>query len=320
MKPLIVRSVILLTIVYGLYWSYLEFCPTFYNEATNNRWHFLKTTFEEKQNYAHCSTLFLGDSRLNAGVVFRDIDSSFNVSAGGASSIEMYFILKKYLESYPAPQKIVLSQSPRFFKELFAFWGYAVRNDFFEKRELDEIFTAAELLQDTILGTCPRGQAWLFKLKYFKYYQPDLRASRIFFGKKRNRKMTTSMIVERGRRPHPLRYQSHSGLNYETRYDSFEPSPLLDLYFDKLLELCQKHSIEVVFLNMPMNESSFKKLSPSFKSGFSSYLEQKSKSYSHVLFETNLYAWPDSMFGDPSHLHMKGAKFFTDSLKVKLGF
>lgn len=318
MSKFIFRSISLLLLFYTLYWCYLHYLPSYYNSATNNRWHFLKETLTTQQQYATQPILFVGDSRLNAGVDFIQIDSCFNLSAGGISPIEMYYIVKKYLTVYPAPKKIVLSQSPRFFTELFSLWKFAVRNRFFSEQELAEIFTTAAQTNDSLIGTLPEYQSLLFTLKYFEYYQPDLRASRIFFGKKRNDKMNAYMLYNKGKRPHQLHHKKSSGLNYEATMEDFSPSPLLDYYFDKLLQLCHEQAIEVHFVNMPMNASSYRKLPAPLKVKFENYLRTKNKRYPNMHFDTRLSAWPDSMFGDPSHLHSVGAKYFTDSLLIQL--
>lgn len=317
MSKFIIRSISLLFLFYTLYWCYLHYLPSYYNSATNNRWGFLKETLTTQQKYAAQPILFIGDSRLNAGVDFIQIDSCFNLSAGGISPIEMYYIVKKYLTVYPAPKKIVLSQSPRFFTELFSLWKFAVRNRFFTKQELTEIFTSSVQTNDTLIGSFPEYQSLLFTLKYFEYYQPDLRASRICFGKKRNNKMNAYMLYNKGKRPHPLYLKKSSGLNYEASMKNFRPSPLLNYYFDKLLQLCHQHAIQVHFVNMPMNASSYSKLSAPLKMQFENYLRAKNKHYPNMQFDTKLYAWPDSLFGDPSHLHSFGSKHFTDSLLIQ---
>ncbi len=61
--------------------------------------------------------LFLGDSRLISGIDMKLLQQHHpftfsNLSLGGASFLESYYLLKYYLENHPAPRAVVLSFVP----------------------------------------------------------------------------------------------------------------------------------------------------------------------------------------------------------------
>lgn len=300
--------------LYLLWVLYIETMPIYYNRPTNTRWYFLKESLDGKYKIPEANKIFLGESRLNAGIDFTKIDSAYSFASGGSTPVEMYYILKKYLRNYPKPDTVFLSISPRFFSEIFAFWHFAVRNNLISNADINEIFSEKEK-QDTVLGSFAEADYYLYKADYLGYYQDDVLYNYAFAGYKKNKNLIAEMQKMRGGRPHPGLKDSCSALNYETNYFDFKPAPLLVNYFSKILSLCKEKNIKLIFFSMPMNKSSFKALNPQFIQEYQQFMKKYSKEFPEFEISDSLYSYPDNCFGDASHLNSKGKKHFTKQFK-----
>ena len=152
-KKLIKRILLVIMPIYILWFLYTEYMPMYYNRPTNTRWMFIKKNLENKEQIPKVNKLFLGESRLNAAVDFTKISNSYSFASGGSGPIEMYYVLKKYIENYSKPDTIFLSISPRFLTEIFAFYPYAVRNNFISicPARPEQLFDLVSSLQNTYI-------------------------------------------------------------------------------------------------------------------------------------------------------------------------
>ncbi|NPA67764.1 MAG: hypothetical protein GXO50_04055 [Chlorobi bacterium] len=297
--------------LYLLWFFYIEYFPLYYNRPTNTRWYFLKESLEGNYKIPKVNKIFLGESRLNAGLDYTKISGSYGFASGGSTPVEMYYVLKKYLKKYPKPDTVFLSVSPRFFCELFAFWHFAVRNNFISTSDFKEIISEKSMRTD-VLGDFPRFKFFLYKADYLTYYQDDVLYNNVFSGYEENKKLIEKMQEMKGGRPHPGLKDSCSALNYETGYDNFMPDKLLVNYFDKILGTCKTNNIMLIFFSMPVNKSSFDALSPKFVSGYEKFMKKYANKYPGFIISDSLYAYPDKFFGDASHLNIKGRELFTE--------
>ncbi len=309
-KTLLKKVLLLIVPVYAVWVLYIEYMPMYYNRPTNTRWFFIKESLSGKYKIPKVNKVFLGESRLNAGIDITKIPASYSFASGGSSPVEMYYILEKYIQNFSKPDTVFLSVSPRFFCEIFAFWHYGVRNGVVSDNDFREIISLKEK-KDTVLGSFPRLKFFLYKADYLSYYQSDIHYNYVFAGYKKNKMLIDTIMKMQGGRPHSGLKDSCSELNYETRYTHFFPSPLLKLYFEKTLLLCEKNKIKLIFFSMPMNKSSFKELSPSFVSDYSRFMKEYKKLFPAFNISDSLYFYPDRYFGDASHLNKKGKTLFT---------
>ena len=189
-------------------------------------------------------------------------------------------MLKKYIQNYPIPDTVFLSISPRFLSEKFAFWDYAVRNDFFTTNEFLKIWNKSNQLEnDTLLNYCSICKFALYKLNFISFFQADFFNNRIFFGGKANNQMITWILYNNGQRLHPNLKVSCSELNYETNYKHFIPSELIDFYLNELLKLCEANNIFLIFDFMPMNKASEKELNKQFVKEYQQYIQEYQSKY-----------------------------------------
>ena len=310
----------IIVITYFTVFVYIEFFPLNYNNINNTRWYVTKKILDKEYNLSDSSIniLFLGESRVNAGINLKKINHSWSFASGGSTSIEMYFLLEKYLQNYQKPDTVFLSISPRFLSEKLAFWDYAVRNDFYTNSEFIEIWKKSNQLEnDTLLNYCSICKFALYKLNFISFYQSDFFNNRIFFGKKANNQMITWILYNNGQRLHPNLKISCSELNYETKYEHFTPSELIDYYFNELIKLCEINNIFFIFDFMPMNKASEKELNKQFVKEYQEYIQKYQLKYPKYIISDTLIFYDNSFFGDRSHLNQEGQKKYTDYFKNK---
>ena len=307
-----IRFFLIIIGVYATVAFYIQFFPLNYNNPNNTRLWLVNKTLEKKYDLSDSivNNLFVGDSRLNAGLDYCKIENSWSFGIGGATPIEIYYLLNKYLAVYDKPETIFVSISPRFMTEIFAFWDLAVKNNFFSNKEFHEIVRNSEKYNDSI--KFKRTKFLLYNLNFPTFYQEDLRNNLIFFVKEQNQQLIEYIMNNRGRRPHPNLKNTCSELNYEAKnMTKYTPLPIFDLYFDKIFELCKKEKIMCIFISMPMNETSFDNLDFGFVADYHDYMTQKQMSFPQFLISDSLYSFSDSLFGDASHLNSAGTEIFT---------
>jgi len=311
-KNIIKKALLLVLPIYLLWFLYIEFMPMYYNSANNTRWYFIKKSLEKEYVIPQSKILFLGESRVNAGLDFTKIPNSYSFASGGATPLEMFYILGKYLEEYQKPDTVYLSISPRFLSETFAFHPYVLRNNLLTYSNMSEICKNLKSTEnDTTLGSFTRLKFFLNKLNYLEYYQTDVLKSHVLGSYDENVELINEMIDMKGGRVHPNLKDSCSLLNYETKYKHFVPSPLLTNYFNKILILCKEEDIVLNFFFMPMNESSYNNLKPAFVKEYKSFIKTYKKHYPKFNISDSVYSYSDNYFGDASHLNLKGKELFT---------
>jgi hypothetical protein len=310
-KKIVFKGLVLIIPLYILWFFYIERFPMYYNSPNNTRWYFISKTLKKEIIIPKSEILFLGDSRVNAGINFNNITGAYSFAAGGATCIEMYYILKKYTEQYHPPKSVYLSISPRFFSETYAFYSYAVRNKLLSFSDMKEISKIYEK-NDTTLRRTPLINFILYRLNYPEYYQSDVMKNYVFAAYSENKKMINEMIDLKGGRFHTGLKDSCSDLNYETKYMHFIPSEIITVYFEKIINLCSEKNIEFCFFSMPMNESSYRKLNTNFLNEYTNFINEYKNNYPEFRISDSLYSMPDVFFGDDSHLNLRGKNYFTN--------
>ena len=318
LKKILFRVGILLVPIYILWWGYIEYFPINFYSPTSTRWYFVKNSLTEDAKLPSVNKLLIGESRMNAAINFNKIPNAYSFASGGSTPIEMFYVWKKYNLHNPAPDTVFISVSPRFLIECFSFWPFAVKSGFFNLSEINEITEQYHKnSNDTVLGSFPKCKFLLYKLNWPTYYQNDLRKNYLIKAKAKNNAMLNDMKQRNGGRFHEGLKKTCSKLNKETGYKKFSPSPLLDFYFKKILSSIETQNTQLIFLFMPMNESSHQALYPKFIEEYEKYMFNVQKQFPEFRITHHIYSYPDSLFGDESHLNERGKVIFTDSLIAK---
>ncbi len=336
-KKLLITILFLAITVKLTFYLYLSNFQEYYCTANIMRWLFLKEIKEGKISIKKSKILFLGDSRLNTGVKNENIKNSYMLASGGATSIEMYYLLNSLLRTNYTPDTLFLSLSPRSFVEAFAFWDLSVKNEFFKVNEIDSVLKYSEILDNNILlktgmpdiadpgikqeykriYLSPELNYLTYKYKYIGHYQADVKYNIMNFSNAKYKTAKTEMMKLKGRRVYRTLKDSCSELNFETGLSEFIVNPLLDFYFREILDLCREKDMYLIFDFLPMNISSEKKLSEDFITDYKRYIHLISREYPEFSVTDTMYFYSDSLFGDPSHLNTRGMNKFTEYIEGK---
>ncbi|MDD2477053.1 MAG: hypothetical protein PHI32_14245 [Dysgonamonadaceae bacterium] len=187
------------------------------------------------------SEVYLGDSRVRYAIDDRMLDNSLNLGNSSESTYFSYFKLKQILKSSPSIRTVYLgfsyhNISSYYDQFIFGQYSHSISPNYFFILPLSEQY---------------RMIKWNFKrLPFFlisilksgmkNWFRKDILESR-FSNQHINKAVNSRIIDERLK----LQYYSNEELN------SF--SSLNSEYFNKIVDLCNVHQVELIILNTPMH-------------------------------------------------------------------
>ncbi len=307
--------------------GYTALFPAAYMDAEYPSWVYTKAIVSKKQPVLTGAAdeadmiLILGDSRAMADLIPRELGGSAqNLALGGATTIEMYYVLSDYLSNHDAPSTAVILFAPFHYSYMDNFWQRTVYFNYLSIPQMLEVFANAKTVSsETVL----QEHYWIDSLSYrFRLpnkYLPALINSRLYGRFDENSASYQNLCAENG---HGLfgTADGSSDLNYEVNYTEMKTSgdaALIALYFDKLLALCAEYNICAIVEQPPMNEASFEKLQESYLNEYSIYIEERQTKYPSFSINSTITCYENVFFGDASHLNEKGALSFTRDIKEK---
>ena len=266
-------------------------------------------------------TLILGDSRAMADIVPKALgDNYVNLGMGGATSVEMYYTLKHYIDNNGAPSKVFIMFAPFHYSYMD---NYKTRSLYFHHLSFVE---AAKVYRTTLTLTQDGEEESIDEvdpsyiissyLRLPNVYLPALINSKGFGRSGDNRELFAEQVENRG---HALygKLDYCDDLNYEANYTEMRRGRehrLITRYFSMLLKLCTDNDIETVVLQAPMNEASYHELKESYVNEYQSYMRQFATDNKKVDFELDIPCYDNACFGDSSHLNERGADVYTGEL------
>ena len=314
-------------ILKGLIFTILLSPLTFVYLDLENEQNVIKMTMDYAFHQAKTSSsiqddiVFLGDSRLISGI---DMDylqgkRSFeftNLSIGGSSFLESYYLLKYYLETHPKPKTVFLSYVPsiHFFKP--SILGHFGLPSVFQLHPLDLIESGQ--LSNYFVNNLNRNKDYLWRLMKTAVHQDTLRINRPFpfFGG------TTALEIKEI-------YTSHHGFviwaRSQTQVDQHrEPfywdreakeqnkkiDPVEKKYFTRIISLCNQHHIQTACILMPIHESS----EDIYKSYVYPIWMEYIDSLPIQILDCQPKYWKYTDFVDPSHLNQTGRRRYNEYL------
>lgn len=263
-----------------------------------------------KQNDEKQDLIMIGDSRAKAGFIpnINKSVKSLNLAVGGGTPVEGYYILKKYIENNPAPNKIIISYGPFHLDGQDCYWDRTVKFDFMEKNDYIEVENLALLIKD--FKTLGSGKTYTDYLSPIKFVS-DLKNGIIGIRWSRNQSVLSEGYISKGHYYFGTA-KFADGLNSETSQNNFIESPLINIYFKKLLDLARQNNIQIYYYTMPFNEASFKKGKEQYRNEYTNYLKDIAMLFDIKMCNQLTYMSNDN-FGDPSHLYY-GAKTTTKEI------
>lgn len=271
--------------------------------------------------------LILGDSRAAVGILPERLPvRATNLAVGGGKPVEALAALRRALACPDAPAGVLLSLDPGHLMRPDLFWERSVRYGLVGVDDLRELAALSAETGDWSVHEArqvdrlpPALRAWLYQLRFPPYYFNSVLRSGLFLRWPANHAAYRRGIASRGQYYFGDAAGS-DGIALDATLPGFQPTPVLDAAFDRLLAVLGERGIPAWFVPIPVNEATWRATSPDVAAGFDTWLRAKAMRF--PLFEVVPVAdpwWPNAWFGDAfAHLNPAGAARFSEALATRL--
>lgn len=277
------------------------------------------------ENTDYNRVLIIGDSRAKACFKPEELgDDVYNISLGGISPVESYYMLREYLEHHDAPDYLFLAYAPVHQcqvakdSEDYVLWNRCIyfhtfyQQDFFEIKKTAAAFENTEIIDREHFFS----EYMMYRLYLPNKYGTALKKS-LF--ENRYRINTEKYVQMEAQRGYSLFGTSgvNGGLNAEAKLSDFAAADLVQYYYEKIFDLCRENDIQAIVEQPPMTETSYYVITQDFRIHYDSYLSELAEKYPEVWINRQSIMLSDSLFGDIDHLNDDGAGVFSDILKKR---
>lgn len=277
------------------------------------------------KNHDNNRVLILGDSRAKASFV-PDIlgEDVYNLSLGGISPVESYYMLKEYLENHDAPEYLILAYGPLHLcrseenDENFVFWKRCIYFHTFNQKDFFELAKNRNNFENNTI--VDREHIYLEYAMYKSYfpnkYGAALKKAFITNRYRVNQEKYDLMVAQRGYSLFGTEGEN-GGLNGEAKKDDFESSDMIDYYLNAIFDICREYHIQVILEQLPMTETSYNVISDEFFEHYRNYLFDVAQKNPDIWINPNVEMYSNSLFGDIDHLNTEGATMYSNIIKER---
>ena len=267
----------------------------------------------EAKDTRYYSALILGDSSANAAYLPEYLsEGTMNLSLGGTTAAENYYVLVNWLENHEAPKTVFLSFMDYHMLYDNMFYERTVYSHLLKPEQEREILQAAETYGEENIA-CENARLKLFEYDHWlpNYYLPALLNAGFTGRRESNQIAYDSINLHRG---------AYIGLTPDLYsdtdaniYDSYSVNPFFDYYYRKILDLCKEHAIHAVIVSLPKTGNSV--LLDSFRSARDGYYEALCAEYPTASYEAEVDTLPTWMFHDWEHVNLYGAITWSNHMR-----
>lgn len=269
----------------------------------------------------------VGDSRAAAGIVPALLPmTATNLAVGGGKPVEALAALRRAVACPTPPRLVLISFDMSHFVRPDLFWERSARFGWLDAAELETLRRDSVRLHDMSLwdeaandGLPPPLRGALTAARFPPLYFGSLAKGGIFLRLGRNQAALQATLDARGYYSFGTEPGSET-VAFEGSLNSFTPSPVLDEYFKRMLELLAAHKIPAAFVVLPVNDATFSAVRSDVRDAFASYLADYASRFPGFRIDGPVLPhWPGWYFGDAfSHLNHAGAVRFSQELAARL--
>ena len=287
---------------------------------------------DTQRNFAEndCSynrVLIIGDSIAQSAYFPCDLSAdTYNLGIGNATPVDGYYRLCEYLENHPRPEFIFCSYSPSELIQQNGFWSTTMYERGITLKQALAIVTDAKNFSPD--SGILRDNMQLQVLAYQYGFHIDS-VKLVLNGILKNATQETCyenycnqrewVSANRGHWKHYMAGGSGSDV-YGVVSGVFTVSQMGDCYMRKIIDLCSAQGIDLIIEIVPINESSYKTVSPEFKESYELYWGNLSSNYPDITISSEMKFYEDSFFCDSLHFNMEGTKRFSNYIREKYSY
>jgi len=306
--------------LFGLVWLWIVTMPMAFLDPEYPSWRAKQILL------ADCDLgeiLILGDSRaataiMPAGWRVR----ATNLAVGGGEPIEALAALSRALKCPIPPVRVILSLDAVHFTEPDLFWERTARFGFVDAGEIATLRDVSHALGDVSVYELRHTDglpSWLrdamVQVRFPSLYFTSLVKGGVIMRWPRNRATLAAALAARGQ------YFFGTGSGSDTvaaegHLREFRPLPVLEWYFNQILQQLDAHGIPAAFIAVPMNDATARQVAPGIGQAFRAWLAGYEARYPGFRVAGDAMPhWPDAYFGDGfAHLNRDGATRFSTGL------
>lgn len=265
--------------------------------------------------------LAAGDCLTLTSILPNKIDPKiYNMGLSGATPIDTYFLLKRYLESGKRPERVYLMFGMTHFQLADSLLGYTLP---FGVLTLSEELS---LMNDIrIYGSPEQGdphwlKTWGNSLLVFLGLDSDTAVAvrkRIFTTHHEiNEKKLKLMYMTKGQHYFPPVPETVMQPSPLTDYQHLSLDPLIHHYFLKTLNLLRDAKIETIVDFVPNNSVTYEKWVPQFHKEWQEFRQTLKRDYPEITVG-DISPYPPEFFSDYDHMNQAGAEKYSEEFRAR---
>jgi hypothetical protein len=308
-------------ILFGLTWLWIVTMPMAFLDPEYPSWR------AKQLLLSRCDLgdiLILGDSRAATAMMpARWRVRATNLAVGGGEPIDALAALDRALQCKVPPHQVILSFDAVHFTQPDLFWERTARFGFVNAREIATLREVSRGLGDVSIYELRHTDglpSWLrdamYRVRFPSLYFTSLAKGGVLLRWPRNRANLAATIAARGQ----YFFGTEAGSDIvaaDGHLTEFRPLPVLEWYFNRVLQQLAAHGIPAVFIAVPINDATANAASPGVAPAFRAWLAAYEARYPGFRVVGDVMPhWPDAWFGDGfAHLNPAGAARFSTALE-----
>ncbi|MBR0963729.1 hypothetical protein JQ554_06405 [Bradyrhizobium diazoefficiens] len=270
-------------------------------------------------------TVVIGDSRAAAGFMPSRIPGLANLAMGLVSPIDLYFLSQRILACPQPPKRVVVSVSIPQLEQAPLFWSRNVLFGGLTFENLEEVRRHSRALDDkTIFPQATVGDLdailndWMVAHKFPSFYFASLVNGGVVGRLAAHHRLRQAIAQSNGHLLYGTAPGS-DGVSIDGAAKEFRAAPILDYYFREMIALYATRGVEVLFVAAPVNDATFRTISPAVARQFADYLAALARDEPNFkLVGAAVRPWDNKWFGDANHLNEGGAERFSAEMAREL--
>lgn len=256
--------------------------------------------------------ILLGDSRMKIDVNAVELDNTYNMALAGASPMESYYTLKRYLTAGNIPHAVYIGFAPTHFT---SYENYLERGLFFHYYDENEI----REININIMKY--DGKDYTSEAYKYIWRSPAVYLTALLHSFKEDRELLNFNLYEemqrcKGTLTMNVKKKPDALVQpEETKEKHFKLKRVLDYYLGQTIIMCKDNHIPVYIVQLPMSDYGVELLkSTGYMQQYENYMQTLADDYG-ISVEIHIPVYPDELFADNSHLNKQGQQQYTRYMK-----